>query len=283
MNKVPRRQFLIAAAAFLLAPQVRAQATGRTYTIAVLNLSSRAAVEPYLSDFRDGLRENGFAEGQNVKFEYRFADYDFRKVERLAEELVRLNVDVIFAPGTWAVHGAKAATSKIPIVFATVNDPVVVKFVESLARPGRNITGVSIASLELTGKRLELLKETFPSAKRIGVLYNEDLFRACRTELKEVEQSAQKVGLEARRISYADRSDIVQAFDALRAARSEAVLIPSTSSYTEYSSDVVLLSASGKIPTMYEHERAVDAGGLMSYGPDYRWAHRRPRTMSRAS
>jgi len=270
-----RRQFLMAALGSVVAPAVRAQTANRVYTVGVLSLSSRAGVERFLNDFREGLREEGFVEGRNVKFEYRYGDHDFRKVERLAGELVRLKVDVIFAPSTWAVHGAKAATSTIPIVFTNVNDPVVVKFVDSLARPGRNITGVSIASLELTGKRLQLLKDAFPSAKRIGVLYNEEMFRACRNEMNDIDRLGKQVGLEVERIAYVDRSDIVKAFEAAGAARVEAMLIPATTSYPEYSSDVVLLSANGRMPTIYEHREAVDGGGLMSYGPDFHWAYRR--------
>jgi ABC-type uncharacterized transport system substrate-binding protein len=276
MNPIQRRrQFLIAALASVGAPALRAQTANRSYTVGILSLSSRAGVERYLNDFREGLREEGFVEGRDVKFEYRYGDHDFRKVERLAAELVRLKVDVIFAPSTWAVHGAKAATSTIPIVFTNVNDPVVVKFVDSLAKPGRNITGVSIASVELTGKRLQLLKDAFPSAKRIGVLYNEEMFRACRTEMNDIDRLGKQLGLEVERIPYVDRSDIVKAFEAAGSSRVEAMLIPATTSYPEYSSDVVLLSASGKMPTIYEHREAVDGGGLMSYGPDFHWAHRR--------
>ena len=275
MDAMPRRQFLLAALGSLIAPAARAQTTSRVYTIGVLSLSSRSGVERFLNDFREGLREEGFAEGRNVKFEYRYGDHDFRKVERLAGELAQLKVDAIFAPSTWAVHGAKAATSTIPIVFTNINDLVVLKFVESLARPGRNITGVSTASVELTGKRLQLLKESFPSAKRIGVLYNEELFRACRTEMNDIDRLGKQVGLEVERIPYVDRSDIVKAFEAAGASRVEAMLIATTTSYPEYSSDVVLLSASGKLPAIYEHRDAVDGGGLMSYGPDFHWAYRR--------
>jgi putative ABC transport system substrate-binding protein len=274
MSTIQRREFLLAALA-ALAPGARAQTANRIYTVGVLSLSSRAGVERYLTDFREAMVEEGFAEGRNVKFEYRYGDHDFRKVERLAADLVRLNVDAIFAPSTWAVHGAKAATSTIPIVFTNVNDPVVVKFVESLARPGRNITGVSIASVELTGKRLQLLKDAFPSAKRIGVLYNEEMFRACRTEMNDIDRLAKQVGIEVERIAYIDRSDIVKAFGSAGTSRIEAMLIPATTSYPEYSSDVILLSASGKIATIYEHRDAVDGGGLMSYGPDFHWAYRR--------
>jgi len=270
-----RRQFLMAALGSVVTPAVRAQTANRVYTVGVLSLSSRAGVERYLDDFREGLREEGFAEGRNVKFEYRYGDHDFRKVERLAGDLVRLKVDAIFAPSTWAVHGAKAATSTIPIVFTNVNDPVVVKFVDSLAKPGRNITGVSIASVELTGKRLQLLKDAFPSAKRIGILYNEEMFRACRTEMNDIDRLGKQLGLEVERIPYVDRSDIVKAFEAAGSSRVEAMLIPATTSYPEYSSDVVLLSASGRMPTIYEHREAVDHGGLMSYGPDFHWAYRR--------
>jgi putative ABC transport system substrate-binding protein len=265
----------MAALGSVVTPAVRAQTANRVYTVGVLSLSSRAGVERYLDDFREGLREEGFAEGRNVKFEYRYGDHDFRKVERLAGDLVRLKVDAIFAPSTWAVHGAKAATSTIPIVFTNVNDPVVVKFVDSLAKPGRNITGVSIASVELTGKRLQLLKDAFPSAKRIGILYNEEMFRACRTEMNDIDRLGKQLGLEVERIPYVDRSDIVKAFEAAGSSRVEAMLIPATTSYPEYSSDVVLLSASGRMPTIYEHREAVDHGGLMSYGPDFHWAYRR--------
>jgi putative ABC transport system substrate-binding protein len=266
MNAIRRRQFLLTALG-AVALGARAQTARRTYTVGILSLSSRAGVERYLQDFREALRDEGFAEGRDVKFEYRYGDHDFRKVERLAADLVRLNVDVIFAPSTWAVHGAKAATSTIPIVFTNVNDPVVVKFVESLAKPGRNITGVSIASVELTGKRLQLLKDTFPSAKRIGVLYNEEMFRACRTEMNDIDKLGSQVGLEVQRVPYVDRSDIVKAFESAGSAGVQALLIPATTSYPEYSSDVVLLSASGKMPTIYEHREAVEGGGLMSYGP----------------
>lgn len=276
MNPIQRRrQFLIAALASVGAPALRAQTANRVYSVGILSLSSRAGVERYLNDFREGLREEGFVEGRNVKFEYRYGDHDFRKVERLAGELVRLKVDTIFAPSTWAVHGAKAATSTIPIIFTSVNDPVAVKFVDSLARPGRNITGVSTASVELTGKRLQLLKDAFPSAKRIGVLYNEEMFRACRTEMNDIDRLGKQVGLEVERFAYVDRSDIVKAFESAGSSRVEAMLIPATTSYPEYSSDVVLLSASGKMPTIYEHREAVDGGGLMSYGPDFHWAYRR--------
>ncbi|HTN26511.1 MAG TPA: ABC transporter substrate-binding protein [Burkholderiales bacterium] len=274
MNAIRRRQFLLTALG-AVALGARAQTARRTYTVGILSLSSRAGVERYLQDFREALRDEGFAEGRDVKFEYRYGDHDFRKVERLAADLVRLNVDVIFAPSTWAVHGAKAATSTIPIVFTNVNDPVVVKFVESLAKPGRNITGVSIASVELTGKRLQLLKDTFPSAKRIGVLYNEEMFRACRTEMNDIDKLGSQVGLEVQRVPYVDRSDIVKAFESAGSAGVQALLIPATTSYPEYSSDVVLLSASGKMPTIYEHREAVEGGGLMSYGPDFHWAYRR--------
>ena len=275
MRTIRRRQFVMAAVGAAIVPGARAQPANRVYTIGILSLSRRAGVERFFNDFREGLRAEGFVEGRNVKFEARYGDHDFRKVERLAGELVALKVDVIFAPSTWAVHGAKAATSTIPIVFTNVNDPVVVKFVESLAKPGRNITGVSIASVELTGKRLQLLKDAFPSAKRIGVLYNEEIFRACRNEMNDIDRLGKQVGLEVERIAYMDRSDIVKAFERAGASRVDALLIPATTSYPEYSSDVVLLSSTGKMPTIYEHGEAVDGGGLMSYGPDFHWAYRR--------
>jgi ABC-type uncharacterized transport system substrate-binding protein len=252
-----------------------AQVWAQTYTIGVLEYGTRDAFEPLRSAFTEGLRENGLVEGQNLRIEYRYADGDYRKVNRLGEDLVRASVQLIFAPTTWSVHGAKSATETIPIVFAGVNDPVAVKFAKSLAKPGGNITGVSIASAELTAKRLELMREVFPSAKSIGVVFSEDAARACQVELKDIARAAKQLGMNVRQFPYGDRSDIKAAFEGGRAAGIHAALIPTSMEYRQARGQLLAQSTSSRIPTMHSDRQAVEDGGLISYGPDIQWAYRR--------
>lgn len=261
--------------AFLAAVFWTCAVAAQQATIGVLEYGTRAAFEPLLAAFKEGLRENGFDDGRNLRIEYRFADADYRKVNRLGEDLVRANVQVIFRPTVWAVHGAKAATTAIPIVFAGVNDPISVKFVKSLARPGGNITGVSIASTELTAKRIELLRDVFPLAGRIGVVFNEDSARACQVELKDIAQAGKQLGLNGREFPYGGRSDVKGAFEGGRSSRIEAAVIPTSMEYRHVGDELIAQSASSRIPTIHSGKEAVEAGGLISYGPDNTWAYRR--------
>ncbi|MGH8675186.1 MAG: ABC transporter substrate-binding protein, partial [Burkholderiales bacterium] len=202
-------------------------------------------------------------------------DADYRKVNRLGEDLVRAKVQVIFAPTTWSVHGAKAATTTIPIIFAGVNDPISVKFVKSLAKPGGNVTGVSTASTELTAKRIELLREVFPAASSIGVIYSEDAARACQVELKDIAQAGKQLGISVRQFPYGERSDIKGAFEDGRGAKIAAAVIPTTMEYSHAGSELLAQSVSSRIPTIHPGRGAVENGGLISYGPDIGWAYRR--------
>jgi putative tryptophan/tyrosine transport system substrate-binding protein len=247
----------------------------QTYTIGVFEYGTRSGFEPLLAAFKEGLREGGFVEGQNLRIEQRYADYDYRKVDRIAEELVRAKAQVIFAPTTWAVHGAMAATKTIPIVFAAVNDPVGVKFVKSLARPGGNVTGISVASNELTAKRLELMRELFPTAARIGVVYDQDAAKACQLELKDIGLAGRQLGIDVREYSYQSKSDLRGAFDRGQRANVAGVLIPTTMETRRVGSELVTLSADNRMPTIHADRGAVEAGGLMSYGPNNNWAYRR--------
>lgn len=251
------------------------QVLAQTYTVGVLEYGTRAGFEPLLAAFKEGLAENGFVEGRNLRFEYRYADADYRKVNRLGEDLVRAGSQVIFAPTTWSVHGAKSASETIPIVFAGVNNPVSVKFVQSLAKPGGNITGVSIASAELTAKRIELMREAFPSAKSIGVVFSEDAARACQVELKDIDRAGRQPGINVRQIPYGDRSSIESGFQDARSAGIQAALIPTSMEYRLGSAQLLAQSVSSRIPTMHADKSAVESGGLISYGPDIRWAYRR--------
>lgn len=277
MAQVGRRKFLLATGAFLAAPLARAQqqAGAREFTIGILEYGTRAEFAPTLASFKEGLREGGFVEGQNLRIEYQFADNDYRKVNRLAEDLVRAKVQAIYAPTTWAVHGAKAATTTIPIVFSGVNDPVGVKFVKSLARPGGNITGISLASAELTAKRVQLMRELFPSAGRLGIVYDEDAVKGCQIELKDVARAAQQLGIDMREFSYRERKDLQGVFESARRAKVSAVLVPTTLEAQRVGGEIVAQSSSTQIPTIHAGRAAVEAGGLMSYGPSFGWAARR--------
>lgn len=270
-----RRDATLALVALLAAPLAVAQQAGTQISIGILEYGTGDDFAPILASFKEGLREGGFVEGQDVRIEYRYAADDFRKLARLAEDLVRAKVRVIYAPTPWAVHGAKAATSSIPIVFSGVNDPVSVKFVQSLARPGGNVTGISIASAELTAKRLQLLHEMFPAASRVGVVYDEDAAKACQIELKDIARAGRQLGINVHEFPYLAKSDLRRAFEAGQRANVSALLVPTTMEARRFGSEFVTQSMISKIPTMHSGRQAVAAGGLMSYGPDDSWATRR--------
>ena len=259
----------------LAALLISGAALAQTSVVGILEYGTRADFSPILGSFKEGLREGGFVEGQNVRFEYRFADDDFRKVNRLAEDLVRAKAQVIYAPSVWAVHGAKAATASIPIVFSGVNDPVGVGFVKSLARPGGNITGISIASAELTAKRVQLMRELFPSASLLGVVYDEDAAKACQIELKDIASAGGQLGVEVRGYPYLAKSDLQGVFERGQRAKVSAVLIPTAMEARRVRGELVTQSSGTRIPTIHSGRAAVEAGGLMSYGPDDSWASRR--------
>jgi putative ABC transport system substrate-binding protein len=276
MSQVGRRKFLLATSALLAASLARAQQPpARGHLIGILEYGTSAALEPVLLPFKEGLREGGFVEGQNLRIEYRFAGNDFHKINRLAEDLVRAKVQVIFTPTTWGVHAAKAATTTVPIVFSGVADPVVTKFVQSLARPGGNITGISGGSQELTKKRVELMREMFPTASRLGVIYDEDSAKACQIELKDIAQAGRQLGVEVREYRYLEKTDLQGAFDSALRAQIAAVLIPTTIDSRRFGAELISLSEGSRIPTVHNDRMAVEAGGLMSYAPPSGWASRR--------
>lgn len=276
MSAIDRRKFVLAAAALLVTQQPFAQrAPNRVHVIGILEYASRAGFEALLPAFRDGLREGGFAEDKNLRIEYRFADYDYRKLDRLAEELVRAKVEVIYAPSTWPTRAAHAATKTIPIVFSGVNDPVPHRFVQSLARPGGNVTGVSLASADLTAKRVQLLREVFSGSGRLGVVYDADSAKACGIELREIEAAAKQLGVEVQPLPYAAKADLDGAFAKARQTNVLAMLVPTSYETRRFGPDLVAQSSSSRIPLMHAGRDAVEAGGLMSYGPEAAWGPRR--------
>jgi putative ABC transport system substrate-binding protein len=213
--------------------------------------------------FRQGLRERGYLEGKNISIEYRVAK-DADQLSELAAELVRLQVDVIVTTGTPETLAAKRVTTTIPIVMLGIGDPVRSGLVDSLARPGGNITGSSALSPELSGKRLELLKETFPKVSRVAILWNSDN-PAAELNLKETQVAAQALGLKHVSLQCRNVSDLDKALLSIARENADAlVLVRGLGAVTH--TQIADLGAKSRLPAIYPATEFADAGGLMAYG-----------------
>jgi putative ABC transport system substrate-binding protein len=221
-----------------------------------------------LDVFRQGLRELGYTEGQNIVIEVRFANGRVERLPELAAELVRLKPDVIVTPGTPASVAAKQATSTIPIVFAGVADAVGAGLVADFARPGGNITGLTSISAELGGKRLELLKEVAPKASRVAVLFN-PADRSNVLVLKELQESAPALRLTLQPLGVRGPGEFEGAFVAMSRKRAHALFGAAGILTTEHRKAVVDLAAKSRIPAMWGERQFVEAGGLMSYAVNF--------------
>jgi putative ABC transport system substrate-binding protein len=227
-------------------------------------LVSRSRPGPNDQGFNQGLRELSYVEGQNIVIERRCASGSLAPLPELAADLVRLNVDVIFAGGSEPVGAVKKATRTIPIVFTTESDPVGSGLIASLARPGGNLTGIANLLNELAGKRLEVLKEAIPSISRIAVLRHST---SDVSHLRETEAAAQSLKLQLQILEVRDPNDFDTAFGAAKKGRAEALIeLPSTFLST-HRKPLLSLAAKSRLPALYEHSGFVDDGGLMSYGP----------------
>jgi putative ABC transport system substrate-binding protein len=215
------------------------------------------------------MHELGWVEGQNIIVERRFAEGHDERLPVLAAELVQLKVDLIVASGPRETRAAKAATDTIPIVFAGAGDPVAFGFVASLAHPGGNVTGLSIVSPELSRKRLELLKEAVPGGSRVAVLTNANVNYL----LAEMTPAAESLGVTLYPCDAPAADELDRAFAAMRTARVDALLVLSAPLFNEQARRIVELAATARLPTLYPFRAYVDAGGLMSYGPNFshRW------------
>jgi putative ABC transport system substrate-binding protein len=216
--------------------------------------------------FRQGLRELGYVEGKNIVIEYRYADGKFDRLPALAAELVRLKIDVIITGGAPATRAAKEATSTIPIVMTFDGDPVGTGFVASLARPGGNITGLSTLAPELSGKRLELLKEVVPRLSRVAVFAtsaNPDTVQV----LREVELAAKALGVTLQYLDVLSPKDIETAFRAASKGRAEAVLLMVGGPIVRaHQTQILDLAVKSRLPVMHNQREIVEVGGLMIYG-----------------
>jgi putative tryptophan/tyrosine transport system substrate-binding protein len=231
-------------------------------------LSPRHGIEPREEAFRKGLRELGYIEGENIIIEWRFTEGKRERQVALAADLVRLKVDCIVTAGTAATQAAKQGTSTIPIVMTNVgDDPVRQEFVASLARPGGNITGFTIMGADLAGKRLELVKEAFPKASRIVILWD-STNPGLAAYVRETLVAARAMGVQLQNVELRSPKDkdIETAFRAAKNWRAEALIVLALAG--SHRAQIVNLAAKNRLPAMYTDPSFVPAGGLMSYAAD---------------
>jgi putative ABC transport system substrate-binding protein len=263
----------------LVAPRTaEAQQPTKVYQIGRLSPGSPTEPDPHLEAFRQGLRELGYVEGQNLIIEYRYAEGGDDRLADLAAELVRLQVDVIVTWGSVAIRAAQHATRTIPIVMAGTNDPVGDGLLASLAHPGGNTTGFSNLTVELAGKRLELLKEAVPHIARIAVLVNPDNPPA-KSLLNSLTVAARELRLHLHVVELRRAEELDAAFAAMPQEGADALIVGSDP-VRMYSlrGRIADLAAKSRLPAMYEWREYVAAGGLMSYGPSLPDIHRRTAT-----
>lgn len=272
-----RRETVFALLALGTVPlAAKAQHSGTIHRIGFL--WDAPAVWPHaLEAFRQGLRDLGWVEGQNIVIEYRWTEGRFDRLPRLVEELVRLKVDVIVAPTSIYTGAAKRATSTIPIVFASHADPVGSGHVTSLAHPGTNATGLTIVMSETMAKSLELLKEVIPGLTRVAVIWDPGT-PSHRPGLKAVENVGSSLGLQIQAFAVRSATEFDSTFSAIVKERAGAVLVLSTPLFLGGAKRLAELASTHKLPTMYGPREHVTAGGLLSYGPDRADLYRRAAT-----
>jgi putative ABC transport system substrate-binding protein len=253
-----------------------AQQAGKVYRIGFL--WDTPAVWPHaLEAFRQGLRDLGWVEGQNLVVEYRWTEGRFDRLPSLVEELVRLKVDLIVAPTSIYTGAAKGATSTIPIVFASHADPIGSGHVASLAHPGTNATGLTVVMSETMAKSLELLKGTVPGLKRVAVIWD-PATPSHRPGLKAVEDMGRALGLRLQAVAVRSATEFDAAFTAIVRERAGAVLVLSTPLFIGGAKRLAELALLHKLPTMFGPREHVEAGGLLSYSPDRADLYRRAAT-----
>jgi putative tryptophan/tyrosine transport system substrate-binding protein len=270
-----RRRFLLTSLAGAVAAPVAAAVdaqehkAGRVARVGLLFVSSREAAFKTLEAVRQGMRERGWVEGQNLLFEERWAEGKVERLATFAEDLVRLKVDVIVATTHQAALAAKNATIAIPIVMISFDDPVRTGLVASLARPGRNITGLTNADVEIVSKQLQMLSEIVPNLSRVAALKN-PIDPITATWLNEAERAARSLRARVQGFEVRGPDDLEAAFAAMARKRVDALLVAMGGSgfLFRHRSRLTTLAAKHRLPTVFPFRAWVEAGGLMSYGPD---------------
>ncbi len=256
---------LLAAAA--VCPPVDAAQAPKIAKIGVLIPSTPAATAHLLEAFRQGLRELGHVEGKTFVLELRYGEARADRISELARDLVSLKVDVIVTATDLAIAAVKQQTQTIPIVMANSTDPVATRFVATLARPGGNVTGHSTISPELSGKRLELLREVVPGLSRVAIIWNPDI-RGAVLDYNQTEGAARSLRLQLQSVEVPRAEDLDRAFSAVTKGRAQALIVPGLNPVLFANrGQIVSFAQRNRLPSMYAQKEYVDAGGLMSYGP----------------
>jgi putative ABC transport system substrate-binding protein len=262
---------------YALCVSTEAQQPKKVPRIGYLTVSTPSAQASRVEAFRQGLRDFGYVEQKNIIIEYRYAEGKLERQSKLAAELVRLKVDIIVSAGPTVTSAVKEATATIPIVMAFDNDPVGSGFVTSLARPGGNITGLSSLSPELSGKQLELLKETLPKLSRVAVLGNSNE-PANPKSLREIELAAGAFRVQLQYLDVLGPKDIETAFRDASKGRADAVLVLASSVLNIHQKQAIELAVKSRLPAIYARPEIVEAGGLMTYGVSINDLYRRAAT-----
>jgi putative ABC transport system substrate-binding protein len=273
---IDRRTFFGTLAGSLLAAPLAAEAqpAGKAARIGVLSPGSPSGAGRNPSDlavlfaaFREGLRELGYVEGQNIKIESRWAEGNYDRLPGLAADLVRLKVDVIVTYGTPASQAAKRATGTIPIVMAAIIDPVASGLVTSIARPGGNLTGQSMMSPDLVAKQLEILKEAVPKVSRVAVLWN-PANAGNAPQVRHAQDAAGALGVRLQSLGAKGPSEIDSAFTAMTSEQAGAVIVLVDAMLQENRTRITDLAARNRLPAVYGLSEYAEAGGLLAYGPN---------------
>jgi ABC-type uncharacterized transport system substrate-binding protein len=270
-----RRKFitLVGGSAAAWPLEAWAQPVSKLPTIGFLGSATSASQGQWVAAFVQRLRELGWIEGRTIAIEFRWAEGRSERYAEIAAEFVRLNVDIIVTVGTPAVVAAKQATSIIPIVFASVGDPVGSGLVKTLARPGGNVTGLSQLGTDLAAKRLELLREVLGDLRQVGVLGNADN-PASVAEIVEIQAASRTLGLAVAPVQIQRPDDIAPAFEALK-GRADALYVLPDPLVNANRLRINILALGARWPTMHTFREYVEAGGLMSYGPNLSHQFRR--------
>ena len=267
MLGIGRREFITllggAAAAWPLAARAQQPTIP---VIGFLHPASPDAFPDRLRGFRQGLKDTGYVEGENAMIIYRFAENQIDRLPAMAGELVRSQVAVIAAANSPAALAAKAATTTIPIVFITPEDPVRLGLVPSLSRPGGNLSGINLLSGELQAKRLELLRQLVPRVARVAVLVNQANVENTKTTIRDVEAAARDIGLQIQVLKASSSGEINAAFATLAREQIDALFVGTDPFFTSRRVQLAILAARHSIPSTYGTREIVEVGGLMSYG-----------------
>lgn len=254
-----------------------AQPAGKVYRVGFLGNSSAALEANLVGPFREGLRDLGYVEGKNVQIEYRWAEGKYERFPALIGELAALKIDVLVTAGTPAALAVKKAAAPFPLVMVAVGDPVATGLVADLGRPGGNMTGLSSIAPDLEGKRLELLREVTGRLSHVAVLWNPaNSFHV--GSLKETRAAAQTLGIKVLALAIRTSEQFVDAFAALERERPTGLVVLADRLFLHHRARVADFTLHHRLPGVYTHREMVDAGGLMSFGPNYADMHRRAAT-----